>query len=402
MARFNNVIVDVPPEATVSAGRVYLITETRYLKDRQYNMDSRLTIGWINDASQKTMNPNSNYAARYPREFSIASRGKLAPVTRRCGLYMLSLALSQSNGLYPTLVDCCGPENANAIMDFANYSILHRTNVAKDYPHLMADQVLYSESLRSDSWLSELFNKRLTESQQEDFKARWTGACAAKGINNVWLCIDGSNSDCVSREVEFAEKGKAKSHKNVDVCSYMYAVDAATGMPVTERMYRGGRVDSKEFIEMMDYLMRYSISVEGVILDRGFCDIRCLEIILDLKLKYIIMMKENTYGFKMMYQNHADRIRMKSRQAVGDGIYAIEDEGRIFGKYNHPSWITLAYDSKNGTERANHLLEKVQAAVKSANDNIESGKKATLGKDVKPYILSIRQDGRAVRYDIYH
>ena len=72
MARFNNVIVDVPPEATVSAGRVYLITETRYLKNRQYNMDSRLTIGWINDASKKTMNPNSNYAARYPREFSIA------------------------------------------------------------------------------------------------------------------------------------------------------------------------------------------------------------------------------------------------------------------------------------------------------------------------------------------
>ena len=73
-----------------------------------------------------------------------------------------------------------------------------------------------------------------------------------------------------------------------------------------------------------------------------------LELILDLKLRYIIMMKENTYGFKTMYKSHADEIRLKSRQAVGAGIYAIEDECRIFGKYRHPSWITLAYDSKNG------------------------------------------------------
>ena len=402
MARFNNVIVDVPPEATVSAGRVYLITETRYLKNRQYNMDSRLTIGWINDASKKTMNPNSNYAARYPREFSIAAKGKLAPVTKRCGMYMLSLALSQANGLYPMLIECCGPENANAIMDFANYSILHKTNVAKDYPHLMADQVIFSERLYSDSWLSELFEKRLTESQQEDFKAKWTEVCVANGTNNVWLCIDGSNSDCVSQEVEYAEKGKAKSRKNIDVCSYMYAVDAVTGMPVTERLYRGGRVDSKEFIEMMAYLRRYSIKVEGVILDRGFCDISCLELILDLKLRYVIMMKENTYGFKTMYQKHADEIRMKSRQAVGDGIYAIEDECRVFGKYKHSSWITLVYDSKNGTERANHLLEKVRASVKTANENIESGNTVTFGKDIKAYILPVKQDDCIVRYDINH
>ena len=402
MARFNNVIVDVPPEATVSAGRVYIITETRYLKDRQYNMDSRLTIGWINDASQKTMNPNSNYAARYPKEFSIAAKGKLAPVTKRCGLYMLSLALSQANGLYPTLVTCCGPENANAIMDFANYSILYKTNVAKDYPHLMADQVLFSERLYSDSWLSDFFEKRLTESQQEDFKAKWTMACVANGINNVWLCIDGSNSDCVSQKVEYAEKGKAKSRKNIEVCGYMYAVDAVTGMPVTERLYRGGRVDSKEFTEMMAYLRSYSIKVEGVILDRGFCDISCLELILDLKLKYIIMMKENTYGFKTMYQNHADEIRMKSKQAVGEGIYAIEEECRIFGKYEHSSWITLVYDSKNGTERANHLLDKVRTAVKSANEDIASGNNVTFGKGIKPYIISVKQDDRIVRYDINH
>ena len=273
MTRFNNVVVDVPKEATVAAGRVYIVTESRYFEDRQYNMDSRLTIGWINDSSKKTMNPNSNYVARYPYEFSRAAKGKLAPVTKRCGLYMLSLALSHRNGMYPTLVECFGPENANAIMDFANYSILFRSNVAKDYPHLMSDQLLYSDKLYSDTWLSELFENRMTASQQEDFKDKWAASCRERGIKKVWLCIDGSNSDCQSREVELAEKGKAKSHKNCNICSYLYAVDAATGMPITMRLYRGGRVDSKAFIEIQAYLRRYAIEAEGVILDRGFCDV---------------------------------------------------------------------------------------------------------------------------------
>ena len=400
MARFNNIIVEVPKEATVVSGRVYIITQSRYFEDRQYNMDSRLTIGWINDSSQRTMNPNSNYAARYPLEFSIAAKGKLAPVTKRCGLFIYSLALSYQNGMYPALVDCCGPENANAVMDFANYSILFKSNVAKDYPHLMADQVLYSNKLYSDSWLSELFEKRLTESQQEDFKDKWTQSCKQRGITKVWLCIDGSNSDCSSKEVDLAEKGKAKSHKNCNICSYMYAVDAATGTPITYRLYRGGRVDSKEFIEIQSYLKRYSLKIEGVILDRGFCDIGCLELIRDQKLRYVIMLKENTYGFHKMYDDHAEEIRMKSKQAIGNGIYAITDECRIFGKYNHTSWITLVYDSKNGVERANYLVDKVQGAIQGANEAISLGHKPKIGKDICPYIIPVKESGCVVGYAV--
>lgn len=402
MARFNNVIVDVPKEAKVAAGRVYIITESRYFSERQYNMDSRLTIGWVNDTSKKTMNPNSNYVARYPHEFSIAARGKLAPVTKRCGMYAFSLALSCGNGMYPALVECCGPEIANAVMDFANYSILYRTNVAQGYTAVMSDQLLYSEKLHSDTWLSELFNRRLTESQQEDFKDKWARACCERGVTNVWLCIDGSNSDCVSRKVELAEKGKAKSHKNINVVSYMYAVDAETGIPITERVYRGGRVDSKAFVEIQAFLKRYAIKVDGVILDRGFCDIGCLETILDQKMHYVIMLKENTSGFHTMYERHAGEIRMKSEKSVGGGIYATTDVCRIFGKYNHDSHITLAYDSKNGTERANHLMDKVRAAVLAANEALASGKKVKIEGGIRTYIITLKEGERVTGYGINH
>ena len=400
MARFNNVIVDIPSEATTVAGRVYIVTQARYLKDRQYNIDSRLTIGWVNDTSLKTMNPNSNYVARYPREFAIASKGKLVPVTKRCGMYMFSLKLSQTNGMYPTLVATCGPENANAIMDFANYSILFKSNVAKDFPYLMADQILYSERLYSDSWFSELFKDKLTRSQQEDFKDKWVRSCKERGVTNVWLCIDGTNNDNTAKEVELREKGKAKSHKNIGIIGCMMAVDADTGLPITERIYRGSQVDSKAFMEIMAYLKRYDITVAGVIVDRGFCDIRCLELILDLKLHYIIMMKENTSGFNTMYKNHADELRMKCVNGMGKGIYAVSGECRMFGKYNQKSWITLVYDSVNGHARANYLFDKVVDSVNTANDQLANGTSATIEKCLKPYVVTVKEAGVVVRYEV--
>ena len=402
MARYNNVIVDIPSEATVVSGRVYIVTKTQYLKDRQYNNDSRLTIGWVNDTTLKTMNPNTNYVARYPREFALACKGKLVPVTRRVGMYMLSLALSQNNGMYPMLVKTCGPENANAIMDFANYSILFKSNVAKDFAHQMADQVLYSERLYSDSWFSDLFEKKITKSQQEDFKDKWVKACKERGIDKVWLCIDGSNNDCTSEEVELSERGKAKSHKNIDIVSYMMAVDAGSGLPITERIYRGCQVDSKAFMEIMAFLKCYSIGVEGVIVDRGFCDIRCLETILDMKLHYIIMMKENTSGFNTMYKKHADEIRMKCTNGMGGGIYAVSDECRIFGKYDQTSCITLIYDSINGQQRANYLFDKVKGFVDSANEQLEKGEETTIKKELKPYIITVKESKKVTRYEINH
>ena len=53
MSKHRNIVVPVPKEAIVvrSTGRVYLIREKRYSKEKQYNNDSRTTIGWLNDPS---------------------------------------------------------------------------------------------------------------------------------------------------------------------------------------------------------------------------------------------------------------------------------------------------------------------------------------------------------------
>lgn len=52
---------------------------------------------------------------------------------------MCTLACGVHIGLYNALVRCCGSEHANAVMDYAMYSILYKTNVAKYFEVMMHD-----------------------------------------------------------------------------------------------------------------------------------------------------------------------------------------------------------------------------------------------------------------------
>ena len=113
---------------------------------------------------------------------------------------------------------------------------MNKSNTMKDYEILMKDQMLYSDKLRSDSWYSKFLGEQLSNDQIEEFKQKWATRCANNGTRKVWLCIDGSNSDCTGKDVEYAESGKAKSRKHINVYGYLHAVDAETGMPITYRV----------------------------------------------------------------------------------------------------------------------------------------------------------------------
>lgn len=393
MAVFRNVVVTIPPEAKVvsTTGRVYIIQEHIYLKDRQYNEDKRIDIGWLNDTNGKTMNPNTKFAELYPLEFNAAAKGKVATLVKQAGVFSFGLAVSEDSGLYQAMVDGCGPDYANTIMDFALYSILSKTNVAKDFSTIMKKQVLFGDKLHEDTWYSNFFCKQLSSEMIESFRDHWAKQCVAHGINNVWICIDGSNNDCRSKNVDYAEYGAAKSHIHVPIYSYMYAVSAVDGTPVTYRLYRGGRIDGKAFSEIITFLRSYGIEIAGVILDRGFCTIDCFELIIQFKYDYVIKIKENFSGFYKMVNQYGHLIRMKAEYGIGNGLYAICGEGKVFSKYDFVSKMVLVYDGVNGPERANYLLDNVLAEIDRLQKVTDDPARETIPKADSKYAGYIQQ-----------
>lgn len=89
-----------------------------------------------------------------------------------------------------------------------------------------------------------------------------------------------------------------------------------SGRPVTYQINNGGMVDSKAFQKIVVILKDVGISVEGVILDRGFCTHDVVSAVKDSGYPYVLMLKSDTYGHAQMLKEHADDIRWKVKGKI--------------------------------------------------------------------------------------
>ena len=371
-----------------SDGRVYTIT--RDLEGKK----KRVVFGKA--TSESTMRVNDTFKMLYPdlwREYY--GDEDLHPFNLRCGTYALTLGAGHRSGLYKILIDSFGPQHANAIMDFSMYSFLARTDVAQLYEDTMAGQALFAGRLYSDSWYSSLFNSGITGDEIHKFKIEWIRRCKELGISSVWVAIDGSNNECRVKDGDLCEPGKAKTHKNVTLVSYIYAVNADNGMPVTWFVNDGSMVDSKAFNEICQFMKDYDISIKGVILDRGFASMNVIETVRACGYEYIIMLPGDTYGHVQMMQKHAEDVRWKVKNAISKkGVFGISEEGQLFEHYKYKTNINMFFDGAGGSIRSIDLLCKVISAKETIEKNIEEGLKAAVPPKMKKYLEIAEEDGR--------
>lgn len=386
-----NIIVPIPQDAhRCSDNRVYVILEKRYYQDLRYNMDSR---AWIGKAISDTeMHPNNNYKELYPDTLKSIAHINLPQYVKRAGMHAAALAIAEQTGLYEDLVSFFGPRSANLIMDYAVYSIITKSNAAKDFEAEMSDHMLFLDKVYSDSWIQEQFDKTITDNQIQAFKHTWLKRFDKEELSKVWLCIDGSNNDCTA-DIDEAEKGKAKSHKNIDVISFLYAV-TDTGVPVISQIYRGSRVDCQALKEMIAILSGYGVTIQGAILDRGFCDENCIQLLKDNGYDFVIMMKENTNGFRTLLNKYQNEIRLKWKYALGNGLFGTSDKVRLFKNSDLETDACIIWDGKNGIERISYLIDEIMEVIRNAEIAVSNGNLPQIPKKYEPYIqIDSGEDG---------
>ena len=186
-----------------------------------------------------------------------------------------------------------------------------------------------------------------------------------RGIKKAWICIDGSNNDTSVTGSNLAAKGKAKSRKNTDIVTFIWAVDAEDGTPITFFVNNGSTVDSKSFSLIIEFLKSADIEVSGIILDRGFCNHEVITELNKLEYPYVIMLKSNTTTHTEMVKDNAEKIRWRVDKLVNEhGIFGITEEKKLFANHPEKAYTTLFYDGKNGGERSLTLINKVFKAKK--------------------------------------
>ena len=369
-----------------SDGRVFLMSDDGNGKTK------RKVIGHA--TSDTMMHPNELYRFLYPAEWERQYHEKSFPSHElHMGMYMLSLGIGHYTGLYPILHEIYGPLYANAIMDYAMYSIMDRSDTTQLFTDRMSREVLFSKEAYSDTWYSDLFKHHMSEDANHQFRLLWLKRCQQQGITKVWLSIDGSNNDCSITDGDISEKGKAKSHRNTNIVSYIWAVDAASGKPVTYQVNNGGMVDSKAFQKVITVLKGAGMTVEGVILDQGFCSHDVLTAIRESGYAYILMLKSDTYGHTRMLEEHSEDIRWKVSNVVSeDGIFGVKSKGKVFGNYPEEAFLYLYYDGVNGSERSVTLIRKVIRGADQMRKAIASGEKPSVPKGLGSYIELRKED----------
>jgi hypothetical protein len=372
-------------------GRVFVFNSG----DSPVKKSKRKVIGHA--TSETMMHPNEVFKYLYPNLWNeYYGKDKLSEHVLHSGLYALVLGIGYETGLYQIIQNTYGPLHGNILMDYAMYSILERSDVSLHFPDRMARQVVFSKDCPSDSWLSDFFQGKINENDNAEFRSQWIDACKKRGVTKAWVSIDGSNNNCDSASCSLAEKGHAKSKENTNIVSYMYAVNAEDGRPITYTVFNGGKVDSKAFQMMATMLSSHGIQMEGVILDRGFCTHDVFELLNGLGYPYVVMLQSDTFGHSQMVTEYSETIRWRVPYAVsGKGLFGLAEKKQLFRQHPEEAFVNLFFDASNGSQRALSLISKILKATKEIKAEIQGGRKPVVPQALAKYI-SLKQEGHAI------
>ena len=108
---YRNVVVAIPEGAYVSKDKsVFVKDKNEYDPEVQYSRVKHTIIGRC--FRDGMMYPNTNYRLRYPDSFNKASPENIPVQSLSIGLYIVLLAIAESNGLYRCLYESFGIEVA--------------------------------------------------------------------------------------------------------------------------------------------------------------------------------------------------------------------------------------------------------------------------------------------------
>jgi hypothetical protein len=398
MAVCKNIEVTIPKEhITIEKQKdgkpalIKYVLEAPYNRKKGYSEPKRTTIGHQCIGSTTRMHPTTQYKEIFPTEWEKISNEKIIPAVKRIGMFSACLAINTKVGIKDILDSVYGDDKANALMDYAAYSVIHHSDTTQMFASKMRNELLYSTNIHNESYYSRLFEQDMTTEQMLLFKEKWAKQCKEDGVEDVWLCIDGSNDDCTSTGVEIAGKGHAKSGRNTNIVSFTYAV-TTEGKPVTFDVYQGGLVDAKEMRRIIDFLTECGFKLSGVILDRGYCDAIAIRYLVEQDIPYVIMVKGHPEGYESTVQTYGEAIKMNAEYLIeGTCLFGIQQKGQLFKGYKHEDYITLFFDYQNGSERVTALLKNIYEAKSKAEKALHAGNNSGIEKKYTD-MLSIEQE----------
>lgn len=382
-------IVDIPKGAIVKSDRTVLWTiEKRYIKKKKYNHDVRRMIGKVIETDASKMYPNDNYKEIFPNHFTDNDSAKtVMPSHQTIGYYSVVRTIVETLPLSKILYDVFGKEDMDTILDYAMYQIAYESDVTQHFEKCMKDKALFSEKLRSDSYLSDFFRNRITEEKTDAFCEKWSEAIIDyRELSEVYLNVDGSNVDCEAEGVTLKERGHDKSGQNTTIVNMMYAV-APDGTPITYHQYRGSVIDQTAVKYMILYFSHSAVNIKGLCVDRGFCSKKNTDMLRAQGIEFVMMMTSKPEGFANARNKLRDEIKYNVDKWIeGTGLFGDTTCVKMFADDEENSYLHMYYDCERGAGLTTKMLREITKVLNDAKRDIAKKKMPSIPKELRDYV----------------
>ncbi len=360
-------------------------TVSRYSRDASGHR-RRTVIGCIQEPGM--MFPNDKFRELYPdlwKEYY----GENIPDQRlvRTGLYALSIGAGYKRGLYPVLAQSLGASCANALMDFAQYSIQEG---GREVPmsEVMGKYMLFSAMRMSEAWYRDFFANVLSPEVFRLFRTRWLRLLQKEhGLESVWLCTESTDT------------GRAENAGSISgSAGCIWAADTRDGMPVA-CFFHSGLPSGRDLDKTASLIRSCNVAVKGVILDSSHASADILKEIQDSGLEYVVRLKPGTYGYDDMHARHAGDIYWKvSRLIDGSNVFGIAGQGRLFSPAEGVSCVGLFFSGAPGMQDGKELIEKIRTcAVQLQQRLARAPENVSVPGELREYLAVERDDQGALQ-----
>lgn len=378
-------IVDIPTNVSVNKkGYVYYNADTYWTNSKdmshKYAGHTKVCIGKIlvpgsDWAVDPRMHPNNNYY----RLFNV-EKLPVAPVRSdsiSVGVITAVTELSVTYGLTEVLVNVFGEEDSCLILDLAMYMLVQESAVFQHFPHWGWNHALFSETIRSDSYISVFERENLTIPKINLFKTLW--AQKAIGDGKVFFCYDSTNSNSQAEGVFLVEKGHAKDDPSLCQVNTDYVVRQSDGLPVTFTVFPGSINDIAEASEMISFFDKLlgdrSPDHEKIeitlVSDRGYISEENVLLMDDAGIGFLLMLRRNMGITDAMLEAHSSEIRSAANYIEDRDQYAASYEAPLFNQDDIIRYFHIVWDPILESRHRKNLYNEVAGMQKRIQKLIE-------------------------------
>ena len=381
-------IFDLPVGANVvKSGAVYINSGNYRVEPgdgrKAYTSHKKVCIGVAVLVGKKTrMYGNNNYYQLFKSTELPEPPDKADSVS--VGGRILTEVLRDDHKLIDILVDVFGGEDAALILDLAMYMLIEEKAVFQHFPSWARRHALYSECIRSDSYISEFLGNAISFSKIDLFKRKWAKEHIGNG--NVYLCYDSTNTNSQAEGVFIVQKGHAKDDPSLMQVNTDYVVRQEDGLPVTFMEFPGSIVDMVEAEEMISYLDELSDGENvniTLVCDRGYISEDNVGLMDEKGISFLLMLKSNMKDHEFIMDKYCRKVRNRYEYYMEEfGEFGMTIKRRLFGegpvRWFHLIWNPVLEGKHrkkllDGIERKrNEIQKQVERKIKLSPEDIKN------------------------------